>query len=113
MSRLPGSLLLAAVAILGLACGGGGGNSPTTPSTNLSGIVHELNPPVFTRIPGAAVSIQGRSTTTDANGEFRFTDLQPGATILTLSKTGFRTRDQPLTLHAGENTTSQEMLPAP
>lgn len=93
-----------------------GGSSPTAPAplkTNLSGVVHELNPPVFTRIPGARVSMQGKSATTNADGEFRFLDLTPGATVLHLEKEGFRTRDQPLTLKAGENNTSQEMLPAP
>ena len=99
--------------VLLLACNGGSPTAPSFQRANLSGVVHELNPPVFTRIPGATVTIQGQTATTNANGEFRFENLTPGATVLNLQKEGFRTRDQPLTLEPGNNTTSQEMLPAP
>jgi hypothetical protein len=106
-------LLLLTVVILSSACGGGSPTAPAAQRANLSGVVHELNPPTFTRIPGARVAMQGQTATTNGNGEFRFTNLAPGPTVLNLQKEGFRTRDQPLTLNAGENNTSQEMLPAP
>lgn len=97
-----------------VACSGGSSpTEPRAPVANLSGIVHELNPPTFTRIPGVRLTIQGQTTTSDANGTFRLTGLAAGDTVLTLEKEGFRTRNQPLTLKTGENTTSQEMLPAP
>jgi hypothetical protein len=105
------SSLLPLLALV-LACSGGSPTEPAVQRASLSGVVHELNPPVFTRIPGARVSIQGQTATTNANGEFRFENLTPGATVLNLQKEGFRTRDQPLTLEPGNNTTSQEMLPA-
>lgn len=113
MRRYSRFLLLIAVVLSSSCNGGSSPTAPTAPVTNLSGVVHELNPPVFTRIPGARVSMQGKSATTNADGEFRFTDLTPGATVLHLEKEGFRTRDQPMTLRVGENNTSQEMLPAP
>ncbi len=106
-------LVLLAVMALSAACNDGSPTAPAAPRANLSGVVHELNPPAFTRIPGARVAIQGQTATTNANGEFRFSNLTPGDTVLNLQKEGFRTRDQPLTLQAGENNTSQEMLPAP
>ena len=104
-------LFLLIVTILAFGCGGESPTSPGTQRATLNGVVHELNPPLFTRIPGARVTIQGQTATTNAIGEFRFTNLTPGATVLNLQKEGFRTRDQPLTLRAGDNNTSQEMLP--
>jgi hypothetical protein len=112
MRRYSSAVMLIVMA-LSFGCSGGSPTSPGTQRANLSGVVHELNPPLFTRIPGARVTIQGQSATTSSTGEFRFTNLTPGATVLNLQKEGFRTRDQPMTLAAGENNTSQEMLPAP
>ncbi len=109
--RRSSHLFLILALALSFACGGGSPTSPGTQRANLSGVVHELNPPEFTRIPGARVTIQGQTATTNATGEFRFTNLTPGATVLNLQKAGFRTRDQPMTLASGENNTSQEMLP--
>ena len=103
--------LILALILLGSILRCGGDSSPTAPTATLTVIVHELDPPVFTRIPGAAVSIQGKSAVTDARGECRFTNLTPGPTTLSLAKEGFRSRDQPITLLPGVNTTSQEMLP--
>ena len=105
-------LLATTILLVLFSCGGDSPTSPSPPKAALSGVVHELNPPIFTRIAGAQVTIQGKSALSNAGGEFRFTDLTPGPTVLTLQKEGFRTRDQPLTLQPGENTTSQEMLPA-
>ena len=101
------SLLATLTFVLG--CSGGG--SPTEPTSSLMVIVHELDPPTFTRIPGASVRIQGQSAVTDASGECRFSNLTAGPTTLSLSKAGFRSRDQPITLLPGSNTSSQEMLP--
>ncbi|HYK00399.1 MAG TPA: carboxypeptidase-like regulatory domain-containing protein [Thermoanaerobaculia bacterium] len=106
-------LFMVTAMVLSACCNGGSPTAPPVQRTNLSGVVHELNPPVFTRIPGARLTIQGKTTTSNADGEFRFTDLTPGATVLRLEKEGFRTREQPLTLRVGDNNTSQEMLPAP
>lgn len=103
--------LILPLILLGSILGCGGDSSPTAPTATLTVIVHELNPPVFTRIPGAAVSIQGKAAVTNANGECRFTNLTTGPATLSLAKEGFRSREQPITLLPGENTTSQEMLP--
>lgn len=43
-----------------------------------------------TAVPGATVTAQGRTTVTDANGNFRFDDLTPGSTTITITKTGFK-----------------------
>jgi hypothetical protein len=102
--------MLVSLLLLVAGCGGGS-SSPTEPTTNLNVVVHELNPPTFTRIPGVALAIQGKSAVSDARGEARFTNLQPGETTLSLSKSGYRSRNQPIRVNPGENTTSQEMLP--
>jgi hypothetical protein len=54
----------------------------------LTGRAHVLGE--TTAVPGATVSAQGRTTQTDANGNFRLDDLTPGSTAVTITKTGFQ-----------------------
>ena len=55
-------------------------------------------------VAGADVGLIGTSyaTTTDASGQFRFRRIEPGAYRVRVSRLGYQTVTQPVSLHAGE-----------
>lgn len=89
------------------ACNGGGGDGPSAPPANLAnvfGSVHVLGG--TTRVPGVTVNTQGRSTTSDASGNFAFTGLAAGSTDISLMRAGYRATTITVTLAPGDNTVS-------
>lgn len=81
-------------------------------STTLSGKVTNLN--TGGAISGATVSITGpatASTTTDANGNYSFTGLQPGTYSVTGTHSGYKARTYSnVTVTAGQTTTQDIQL---
>lgn len=95
-----------------VACGGGGGGNPAKPSApsspaptpspttfTLNGKVTETAPTASTPIAGARVSIgdgpnAGRSTTTDASGNYTFASLERSGFTVTASANGYEPRSQ-------------------
>ena len=67
------------------ACDDNGTNSSRAILTGRAHVLGES-----TAVPGATVVAQGRSTVTDANGDFRLDDLTPGTTTVTITKAGFK-----------------------
>ena len=53
-------------------------------------------------VEGATVTLDGKSTTTDANGNFIFTDLDAGTYTLEVSKTGYTSYTESFSIAAGE-----------
>lgn len=83
--------LLIGVVLLLFGCGGDTGTGPS--GSILSGrtqILNDGSPLAPVAVAGATVTAQGRTATTDANGDFRIEDLTPGPTTITITKTGFR-----------------------
>lgn len=114
MRILPPSitLLLVAVALAGCADGAGeppGGGDPALRDLDLRatedtgvirGIVIDAS---VTPVAGATVTLQGSgaSTTTNGNGAFGFSGLEPGSYFLTVEKPGFATVQSSTSVVAG------------
>jgi hypothetical protein len=62
-------------------------------------------------ISGATVAGAGRSVTTDSTGGFALTDLAPGTLTLTVSATGYSTRQQTVAVTSGSATAITVSLP--
>lgn len=88
---------LISIATLVVACGGGGGGDPvgTTPqgtgggSGSANGVVMDAK--TGQRIQNAAISSDGKTTTTDANGEFTLSGLVAGTAVITIAATDYTT----------------------
>jgi hypothetical protein len=59
---------------------------------------------VFRPVPGALVLVQtyGLTATTDADGEFRFLDLEPGSYVLVVSEARHEASPRPVDVEAGK-----------
>ena len=55
-------------------------------------------------VEGATVTLDGKTTTTDVNGIFSFTDIGPGSYTLNVSKSGFKSYSASIEVKAGETT---------
>lgn len=115
-----------ALALAHSACGGGGGggggtggsgSSPSTPTTyTLSGRV-TTNAPALAPIQGATVAVAdgpnaAKSATTDGNGAYTLSGLQPGGFTLRISATGYDTTSHSVTL-TGNQTLDVQLLDTP
>jgi hypothetical protein len=81
-------------------------DSPGQTRASITGAVTDSNGAI---IPGTRITLErtgsaaSRSLSTDANGDFRFPDLIPGAVRLTVAAPGFATQVLPvITLHPGD-----------
>ena len=95
------SLAPIALSLLLHACGGGGGGTPTPDARpgsgadagpiggagTINGVVSDIG--TGARVSGATVSGGGRSTTTDASGQFTLTGLAAGNVSVSITKTGY------------------------
>ena len=91
---------------VGANCGGGGGTpAPTPPATGaLVGVIHQSGDSGAT-IAGAAVSLgNGRATTTNGDGVYRFDGVARGDVTVTARASGFRTATITRTVAAGAET---------
>lgn len=71
----------------------------TTPTTGtVTGTVTANGSPVS----GATVALDGQTTTTDANGSFTFTDVDPGTYSVTVTAAGLQCDPRTTTVTAGE-----------
>ena len=77
--------LLFIVLALFTGCDDNGTNSSRALLTGRAHVLGES-----TAVPDATVTAQGRSTLTDAGGNFRLEDLAPGPTMVTITKAGFK-----------------------
>jgi len=69
---------------------------------NLTGtITDEVNS--SRTIADATITIGSETATSGTNGAFSITDMQPGSYTITVSKNGYNTISQPITLVAGDN----------
>ena len=76
------AVLVGICAGLALAgCGGGGGGAVITGTV--------IDVATQQGVPGAAVTIDGATYTTDANGEFRVSGLAAGTVTITVSASGY------------------------
>ena len=78
---------------------------------NLSGLVTDFV--TGDPVPGASVTLDGMSTTTDIEGFYSFIGLTPGNFIGTCSAAGYQTTDFGGTLIAGNNTINIVLVPEP
>jgi gliding motility-associated-like protein len=76
---------------------------------NITGYVYETG--TNSRISGATVKIDyGDIRTTDSNGNYSFLNLIPAQYVLTVSKTGYKTKTVNVTVTAGNTTTANIAL---
>lgn len=103
MKRLSVALSLA---VSMLACGG---NSPTTPTTleaptrptfTLSGVISAVTPTGLTPLEGVHMFINGRRTTTDDQGVYSISGLEPNSfyTSVTATKAGYKVETTSVTI---------------
>ncbi|HVT04939.1 MAG TPA: carboxypeptidase regulatory-like domain-containing protein [Thermoanaerobaculia bacterium] len=79
---------------------------PTSSTATLSGTVTAAGSPVS----GAVVSAQGQTATTATDGRYLLTALTSGTTTVSISKSGFTTASQTVTLNAGANALNITLL---
>jgi len=85
--------IVLSIGIVLVLFGCGGDTSTGSSDSILSGraqILNDGSPLAPVPVAGAIVTVQGRTATTDATGNFRIEDLTPGPTTITITKTGFR-----------------------
>lgn len=100
----------------GAGGGGGSGNGSGAAAYTLSGRVTTIAP-TLAAIPNATVAITdgpnvARSATTDGNGAYTLTGLQPGGFSVTASAVGYDSSSQGVTL-AGNQTLDFQLVEAP
>lgn len=105
LSRLPGLCFLLAMMMVGCS-----DSSTDSGSADLFGTVHILGG--TTLVSDVAVTTQGKSTTTDANGNFTLRNLQTGPTAVILMKQGFISATITVDLVPGANSFSIAIEPA-
>ena len=76
----------------------GRGSAPFPTISELTGLVVDAR--TGRPIPGAYVSVQGRSDTTDRSGSYRITDLRPGSPDIRVSSLGYQSRSEQVTIGA-------------
>lgn len=113
MKALLALLLVSALALAGCGDKGGGtstGGSTTNPPLQagkgaIAGLV--IND-VYRPVPDALVLLSnGLTATTDASGQFTFTNLEPGAYIARVQAEGHEAAPQPIDVVAGEYTEAE------
>lgn len=92
--------------------GGGGGTSggSSGETVTVMGVLYVGSDP-SDRIAGATVTLGSRSTTTDADGFWRFADVPVGSFTVTASKTGYQTRSVTRSTYAAETWASFGLSP--
>lgn len=101
MTRQNFVLLLLSLSIV-LGCSGGG-SSPTEPTGQalFRGLILDFDGDA--PIGDATVTVQGRVTTSAADGSCSISDLATGATVILTRKSGYGPVDRPVTLVPGDN----------
>ena len=114
MKRL---LLAMSLAVSMLACGG---SSPTTPAAlvaptqptfTLSGVISAVTPTGLTPLEGVHMFINGRRATTDDQGVYRISGLEPNSfgTSVTATKAGYKVETTSLTI-SGDMRVDMELV---
>lgn len=96
------------VSMLFAGCGGGGGNNgssgsnqkPTTANITVVVVDDSGN-----TVPGATVSIDSTSGTTDANGNYVFKSVKEGSYTIKATKDGYEDAQKDITVSAGNDQT--------
>lgn len=79
-------------------------------SGNIQGTVRDFNTGLLLENCNIALAPSGKSVSTDLNGEFSFTSLQPGNYTLTITKSGYENEVKDVTVIAGETTSVSVQL---
>lgn len=79
-------------------------------SGNIQGSVRDFNTGLLLENCNIALAPSGKSVSTDLNGEFSFTSLQPGNYTLTITKSGYENEVKDVTVIAGETTSVSVQL---
>lgn len=79
----------------------------------LSGTITGLSAGSVTALEGATVTLQGKTATTDAEGEFSIEDLTAGAATLVIAKEGYWSETKDISLVPGTNPLNQLLIALP
>jgi uncharacterized protein YfaP (DUF2135 family) len=83
-----------------IGCGGGGGGNPDLTRANITGTVTEEG--TNNALSGAKVELGDKTTTTDANGNYRFTNIPVGDYALKASLEGYYPYYRSVTISSNE-----------
>jgi|GEM_PF-5826516 len=82
--------------------------TPTSGTAVLSGTVVTGTAPVS----GVTVTVQGTGVVSDSAGRYLFTNLTPGTSVITATRTGFQNFQQSISIVGGQNTVNINLTPS-